>query len=251
MKLCGSRSMTAGRRQGRGFTVIELLVVISIILFLVGVLTAVFLRQGETNRIRATQKLIERVSLALERYYAEFREYPPDSGYGLDRQSQSEMVTSKKPYQSDSLYYYLGTELHKYRIYNNAPELEKSIAPYMEFSPGELIPYEADGRRSYIVVDSWRNPIGYVGHPWRVLHRRGECDVYSAGPDGKTASDLAQETTCDAYRPNGTIVDSNASNMGAFADNGGLTAAMRTLPSYLPADPKPPRDDVNNWDAQR
>src|SRR4029078_9649625 len=85
-------SMRGMRRTGRGFTLLELLTVISIILFMIAFLVGVFLKFGNTNKIRASQKLIERIGIGLSRYYADLRTYPPDTGYGLPKQTTTGII---------------------------------------------------------------------------------------------------------------------------------------------------------------
>src|SRR5690349_868781 len=82
-RLANSTALMRHTSRRRGFTLLELLTVISIIMFMVAFLVGVFLKYGNINKIRATQKLIERVGIGLSRYYADLREFPPDTGYGL------------------------------------------------------------------------------------------------------------------------------------------------------------------------
>lgn len=64
----------------RGFTLIELLVVMMIILTLVGLLAAGLSSAKTKAKEKSTRALIGRIQTALESYFSEFRDYPPD-GY--------------------------------------------------------------------------------------------------------------------------------------------------------------------------
>ena len=70
-------------RKPRGFTIIELLVVIAIIMFLLAFMTGVFLRANQQAKVKATAALIQKIGMALTQYQADFRNVPPDSGFGL------------------------------------------------------------------------------------------------------------------------------------------------------------------------
>jgi prepilin-type N-terminal cleavage/methylation domain-containing protein len=231
----------------RGFTLVELLTVIGIILFLIAVIVGVFIRYGEMSKVRATQKLIERVGIGLARYKAELRSFPPDTGYGMpkDTKKDGDLVL----YDSGALWRYLGKEVVKYRADGT---IVATYGPYMSFTPGELLQYEDSVYgTSYCVMDAWYNPLGYVGDPKRVIHNRGDFDLYSAGPNKKTAGDdgldnnpadtIGGDAANNAYGGgDGTVVE-----MGEAALNGTLTGTKKTLVTGEVL------DDLNNWDPQQ
>lgn len=68
----------------RAFTLIELLVVLAIIFILVALLAAGLGKARESAKSKASRALIGRVQMALENYFSEFRDYPPD-GYDQER----------------------------------------------------------------------------------------------------------------------------------------------------------------------
>ncbi len=72
--------MRASASLRRGFTLIELLVVMAIILTLVGLLAAGLSTAKTKAKEKSTRALIGRLQTALESYFSEFRDYPPD-GY--------------------------------------------------------------------------------------------------------------------------------------------------------------------------
>lgn len=74
--------MQVFRRRARGFSLVELLVVIAIIMLLLGLVGIVALKARENARAGATKGLIARIGLAMEEYLVHWRSYPtndPDS----------------------------------------------------------------------------------------------------------------------------------------------------------------------------
>lgn len=70
-------------KKTRGFTLIELLVVIAIVVFLAGFLIAALWPQKDKALRSNTQAMIQAISSALDQYYAEFHDFPPD-GYDTE-----------------------------------------------------------------------------------------------------------------------------------------------------------------------
>ncbi|MCY3022714.1 MAG: prepilin-type N-terminal cleavage/methylation domain-containing protein, partial [Planctomycetota bacterium] len=178
----------ARRGRASGFTLIELLVVIGIITFMTALIIGVFLGVPKPAGAKATQKLLERIGIGLARYQADFRCLPPDTGFGLAMDTQKSGSTIL--YDPGSLYRYLAQEVVQRRADGTVVRV---LWPYVRFSGSELRTYKdsvypdtAQFTNKY-VVDAWGTPIGYVGDPRRVIHNRGGWDLFSAGPDGKTA----------------------------------------------------------------
>ena len=223
----------------RGFTVIELVVVIAIIGFLMAILSVVFVNYTAATKIKSTHALMRKISLALQSYYSNCgRVYPPDSGFGLSPTAGNAGVT----YDAGTLWRYLGKPV-VYRI--SATDPGTTIGPLLAFTDRELVAYnDPVNGPSYFVCDAWRRPIGYVGDPRRVIHKRGEFDLYSAGPDGKTASDrnTTPNTAYNNADDNGDGIIDNAPELGDAQFNGTLTTTQKCQPGEL-------ADDINNWDA--
>jgi prepilin-type N-terminal cleavage/methylation domain-containing protein len=224
----------------RGFTLIELLVVIAIILFLLALMTGVFIRAAQSAKVKATTALIQKIGIALTQYQADFRTLPPDSGFGLAQNGG--IVNGQVMYDAATLWRYLSQELNV-----NG----KSYGPYTTFSEYELVPItDQNGKNAFAVVDAWRTPIGYIGDRKRVIHNRDTFDIFSAGPDRKTAIndgiDNDGDGTADA--PANRAYDGSgqgtADELGEAALNGCLTAFRKN--------PKQGEvlDDINNWDPQ-
>ena len=144
---------------GYGFTVLELLVVIALILFLLSliVIGAVYARRKA--QVDRTQALLFRVELCATRYHQAMKEYPPP--------------TSTDP---GTLWRYLGRPAKN-------PRNGNSYSPPEKFMADELIAYDDPNHGpSFKVVDAWRTPVRFCGDPDQVRSRNG-LDIESAGLD--------------------------------------------------------------------
>jgi len=235
----------------KGFTLIEMLTVLTILVFLIAFFGRRFVQMGNKARINATQQLINKIGTALALYQAECHALPPDTGYGQSLGTQTSGTPPVVTYDSGSLWRYLAQPVVKVITHPNGKE-KRQLGPYTTFKydPSgytELQPY--DHGKSYYVVDAWGRPIGYVGSPKRVVHNRGFADIYSAGPDGKTAGLDGKGWPGFWQGANGAYSsDGDVSDMGPSAMNGSLTSARGSRkddPDDLVL------DDINNWDPQR
>ncbi len=173
-----------GRHPGRGFSLIEMLVVIAIILILVS-MTLVVIR-ALYEHARKTRALTEMAALkgAIEMYIADHTAYPPDTG------SWNEVVFDPR-----SLHRYLGSEIKN-------PVTGKTREPYFPMRPKSLTNLDADGFG--MLVDPWGRPYQYdavhavlkdgrrVRSGWPYLPSRAkgrmsrESKIVCFGPDGKS-----------------------------------------------------------------
>jgi general secretion pathway protein G len=71
------------RARARGFTLMELLVVMAILIMLTTLLIGALWPQKEKAMTKKTEALLKAVQSALDMYHAEFHDYPPD-GYDSD-----------------------------------------------------------------------------------------------------------------------------------------------------------------------
>ena len=76
--------MNARRKVARGFTLLEILLVIAIIGMLSGVLIVALMPAGDKARIKTTEILIEQVVDGLKRYNLDMNRYPTEEDGGLD-----------------------------------------------------------------------------------------------------------------------------------------------------------------------
>lgn len=86
----------AVRARTRGLTLIEILVVVGIILIITAMLGAGMRTVTDKARHKATKALLGRIQTALESYFGEFRDYPPD-GYDNESISGQPPVMSVSP----------------------------------------------------------------------------------------------------------------------------------------------------------
>jgi prepilin-type N-terminal cleavage/methylation domain-containing protein len=201
-------------RTRRGFTVLEMLVVIGIIAFMIAMMGVMLWNARIRAQQESTKALIENISISLSTYEGIYRALPPDTGYGLS-------VGGNANYDAGSLYRYLS----------------------LSAKTGKGLPLKvpAENLRDYndpmygpskMVVDAWGHPIGYIGDRKRLIHNRDGVDIFSAGPDKKTACDDGIDNgkffgVCNtAYDGSGP---DDAGELGESALNGTLT------------------DDLNNW----
>lgn len=205
--LAHRRSSAAG-----GVTLIELLVVMAILAIIAGAIAVYLVKVGGRARVARAMSETTLISLALERYHGRFRAYPPDTGYGLG------MGSSPGTYDPGSLWRYLVEPVRD-------PGTKRLHEPFLaEWGQESLASYvDAGGARGFYLADPWGKPYGFVAEPKRVLHNQGGFDLFSAGPDGLTASDEAGAEPNLAYDNidndgNGTVDD--ADELGAAAENG-------------------------------
>jgi prepilin-type N-terminal cleavage/methylation domain-containing protein len=155
-------------RPQRGFTLIEILVVIAIICILMGMLLAVLSKVTITAKEGATRTLIGSFETALAAYELDWGQFPPD-GYsdipGPPAVPVQGYTTSNVPYKiqgSSALYYYLATP---FKTTPNAQKGEvwasKDCGPYLQMQhvnqryPGAASPECTD------IVDVFRRPLQY------------------------------------------------------------------------------------------
>jgi prepilin-type N-terminal cleavage/methylation domain-containing protein len=72
-----------GRAQTRGFTLIEILMVMAIIITLTALLSVGLMGARDKAKNKGSKALVSKIKIALESYYADFRDYPPD-GFDLE-----------------------------------------------------------------------------------------------------------------------------------------------------------------------
>ena len=201
-------------KRRAGFTVLEMLVVIGLIIFMIAFLGYMLVNANKTAKIRATQALMQSITISLGTYQSMNGALPPDTGFGLP-------VGNNKNYDAGSLYRYLSLSAKTGQglpLHVPTENLRNYTDPL--YGPSKMI------------VDAWGNPIGYIGDPRRVIHNQGGFDIFSSGPDKKTASDDGIDNGKLFNVPNTAydgVGNDDASELGESALNG-------TLP-----------DDLNNW----
>src|SRR5689334_20567544 len=96
-------------RPKNGFSMVELLVVLFLIAFMIAFLPIVFVNQSKRTKIQAARTLLHKLDVALNEYYSVFKEYPPDSGYGLPQDQGGSYPNVH--YDPGTLHRYLGKQI--------------------------------------------------------------------------------------------------------------------------------------------
>jgi len=123
-------------RPARGFTLIEMLVVISIITILAGLVLGALGTARRISKEHATEATLILLKGALERYEEDFQDYPPSEGD----------LTGIRG--SEGLWRCLRTD--------------KKNGPYIE--PADVRTCDSNGNGELEVADSWNRPIRYLHH---------------------------------------------------------------------------------------
>lgn len=159
------RTSATTPRSGRGgFTVIELLVAVAIVIFLVGVLTMGLIGVKDKAQRKASQALIEQIKVAMQSYHADFRDYPPD-GYDTEQgwtyNAQGVLVGTppRAVKGTASLIYFLCRPLNKVSVVGT-PEVDSSGRVDERFIQRQKVgPYLVDLKSSYYSREGF-NPVG-------------------------------------------------------------------------------------------
>lgn len=149
----------------QAFTIIELMVVISIILILAGLIVSTGTRLKIEAKKTKAKSMISSLEIAISMYRADTGAYPPESDAA---------VTPNTP--SAVLYDYLRNE-DKYGSEGTAP-IEGWRGPYMEFDTKDIVGGE--------IVDPWGRAYKYdsLTTPPAPPHNTNSFDLWSTGPDG-------------------------------------------------------------------
>jgi len=188
-----SRRSRPSSTATRGFTLVELLIVIGIIAVLASMLLPAIRSVSRASRVSATETLIQRLAGSLEMYRRREVFYPPDyisetSGGQptllLDFDGVGAVSLTAPRYPAETLYYYLA---HKHL---------GEYYPFITLAGEETT--DLDHNATPEVVDPWGRPLlynrrafpgrgstyfNYAGNP---RHNTDSFDLYSLGPDGQT-----------------------------------------------------------------
>jgi prepilin-type N-terminal cleavage/methylation domain-containing protein len=237
-----------GKSKRSGFTLIEVLVVMAIIsILIVGIIVGV---GGMRKRAMGekTKALLNRISVALGSYHAQFRSYPAD---GYDRPLFVMYGRNRQRVKgSTALVYFLCRPLTKlYRIGADGEIRRQTVGPFLELKKDELsgdaartIDERLDDPRTEI-LDAWGHPIHYDNLE-RELHFRANdlTDInYAHSMPG-----LVQGI--DHWK------DPRTQGGGVKAMNDGTYDLFSHGAIVAPSNPNDPRelrraldDDITNW----
>ena len=171
-------------KTGQGFTLIELITVIVIIILLAGMLFPVLKGAMEKSKVARTSGLINRIEGALYRYNSDFRDYPPSAdGGGGTLDDNGGLLTALLS--------------------------DKGLnAPYEDFRESET--FSVGGVTC--IVDAWKHPLLYchftdyvpeweTKQSWRFEAKKYEFQIISPGSIwdtlNKDGSDLVDNAELD------------------------------------------------------
>ncbi|MBI1884504.1 MAG: type II secretion system protein GspG [Chlamydiae bacterium] len=161
----------------RGFTVIEMLVVISVIAILASIILPALNSAQKKAKITKTQSMIDSITTAFKQYRTDFGAYPLDDTIPN--------VSGGSPTSAECIYYYSAAS---FVAGENADEI--TAGPYMEYrqkdegTSTQSADMDGDGASDdsiFPVVDAWGNSLIYI-EPG--THNTNSFDIYSYGPDG-------------------------------------------------------------------
>lgn len=96
-----TRHSALGTRHS-GFTLVELLVVISIIAILIGITIPIVGKVRKSSQEAATRSLIGQIDAACQAYYGDFNAYPgPMSHVFMTMSAQADLTSSEPLYQAN------------------------------------------------------------------------------------------------------------------------------------------------------
>ncbi len=170
----------------------------SIIAIISGYIAVVMIGKGGGAREKNARADIAKLEMALDAYHLKFREYPPDTGYGLRKNGQRpEYKKTVKGVEVNVVTYDPGSLWRYLRKALTDPMTGKKVGPFLkDWNPKQLKRYDdfysdqivdVSLRQSYCLIDPWGNPYGFIGTRKRVVHNPASFDLFSAGRDGVTA----------------------------------------------------------------
>jgi prepilin-type N-terminal cleavage/methylation domain-containing protein len=163
------------RASNAGFTLIEMLMVIAIIVVLMAFLVPVLANIQQRAKVRAGRALIDGIQAALQRYCIDFDDYPSSNSAGLNG-----------AVDASSLYVYLcGPNGRGFDTVQGG--VTRHHDPYMSLSPE----YVRRDQGQILVVDPWGSPLVFLNCKAHVesggaatpCHNPKSFDIYSLGPD--------------------------------------------------------------------
>ena len=187
----------------RGFTLLELLVVTTIILVLIATLVTATMGVRKSTKLKGTQRLIRQLNQAVSMYYDRYKVYPPD-GHDFEVKVYDRAIQG-----SQCLIYYLCVPQPKSvkgpdgkAIFRPQDPLLTDLLgqdldfPLVEIETSRKIPELKDSFGGPIFYDrvektaEYSHPMQHLSHPdprpeERPTVRMGKVQIWSVGPDFK------------------------------------------------------------------
>lgn len=167
-----ARGLRGVRVRSRGFTLIEILVVISILVMLFGFLAVSAGRLFGRAANARTQGLVKKLALWLEEYRGITGHYPPD---GIDSPVRTE--DGQPIWGSAALYYFLSRPVVEERKIGGVPEV-RVHPPIAKFESSDLTPEDPARPGVREIMDGWGTPIHYDNtEDGKFVPQRGEAHM--------------------------------------------------------------------------
>jgi len=206
-------------QKKEGFTIIELLIVVAVIIILSGLAVVNFLQVTERSKRAAAKSFIAQLETAISMYKIDQGYYPSD-----ERGSAS-LREALCPEPTKAVY-----------------EDWQRKSPYMEFkndqvnSYGELLDPWHKGKNDRIHIYFYKADFDQIPFTVPPFHNRSSYDIYSRGSDGKSGTDNipGNEFADGDYCQNEIDDDTDGFVDELDPDGPGATNG------YL-------EDDINNW----
>ncbi len=173
------------KRRQAGFTLVELMVVIAIIMILAGLLLSAVSRSVEVRKRTLAAKQISEITVAAKNYYEFYNRYPPDTGSyesdpEVDQWSLHKYLGSKVTNPADN------TTHEPFLIIPSTALKPPPSGDYLLYVDPWLQPYHFDAFHTN-VKDADKGDFERVGNPYAasVIQDEQKLDfkVWSSGPD--------------------------------------------------------------------
>ena len=232
-------------RYARGFTLVEMTIVIGIVILLAGLTLAVTVSVVQGSEVRQTELTIRLLDTAIQEWEAQADRQVT---YGIDDQpyDQNEVYEIRQPeFVTDDESLLVTKKLMAILLRTQAAkEILAQIDP--EFARFDTVDPDDNGNtevETLIVTDAWGNPLSAVlpGRVW--VNSDFSNFEYVRNPDGT----IQTETEQFCGIANNRVIcfvsagpDGELGNLDPDADEDAQTLAQDNLYSYVPAPPQSP-----------